>query len=124
MIEFRCWYCNKKYLVPEDRIGQRRRCRCGRRIKVPRYDGGSSRARTLGEWLIEAGIYGGGLSLLCMAVACGLAGRGFGPRLVSVYFVLICGTVGFLAGAFGGERVIDWVGQRIRNWEDDRRYGP
>jgi|GEM_PF-2778380 len=123
MIEFRCWFCHRKYLVSEDKIGKRRICSCGRRINVPRFDGGSSRARTLGEWLIEAIIYGGGLSLLCMAVACGLGGRGFNPRLVNVYFVLVCGAVGFLAGALGGETVIDWVGRRIRKWEDDRRYG-
>ena len=123
MIGFRCWYCNKKYSVAEDRAGQRKPCTCGRRIKVPRYTGGSSRSRTASEFLVEAVVYGGGLGLLCMLLGFAAGSRAFGPSPATVILVAGCGLGGFVVGALGGERVIDWVGRRIRGWEDDRRYG-
>lgn len=124
MIEYRCWYCNKNYLVSESRIGERKRCTCSRWIKVPRYSGGSSRSRKFWEFVIEGTVYGGGLAIFCMMLAVLLGRRAFGLSPAYFWFIGGCGMFGFLAGLFGGERVIDWVGRRIRNWEEDRRYGP
>ena len=117
MIRFRCWYCNKAYGMDDARAGERFRCACGHRAKVPRRTGGSSRARTLTDWLVEVVVYGG----------CGAAlGFGLGVLLLSRMpllrrgkeIVLVLTAVGLLAGAVFGEAGLNWVGRRIRAREE------
>ena len=60
MIQFRCWFCNKRYAVTDQRAGERLTCTCKRLLRVPRQDGGNSRARTWTDWIVEALVYGGG----------------------------------------------------------------
>ena len=115
MIQFRCWYCNKRYSVSESRDGEIIDCTCERRLKVPREDGGYCRVKTLVDWLVEALVYGGGGALL---------GLGLGLLLLRAFlrggFVLLgsCMLLGFLAGLLGGERGVNWIGQMIRDREE------
>jgi hypothetical protein len=122
MIHFRCWFCNKRYTRAESCAGQRMQCSCERPLRVPRKSNGSSRARTLADWLIEALVYGGGGGLL---------GLGFGLLIVSqipwrvleIAWIVIppLTVLGFLLGLFGGERAINWLGRLIRDQEDRQR---
>jgi hypothetical protein len=118
MIKFRCWYCNKAYSVADDRTGERLTCTCKQRVKVPRRSGGSSRARTPVEWLVESLVYGGGGALLALA----LAFFAFPvPTLGNRLWVLAGMTLGgFLLGALGGERAVNWIGRIVRDGEDRR----
>lgn len=117
MIDFRCWYCNRRYAVPEKRIGQQIACTCQRRLRVPRRSGGSSRVRSLADWCVEILVYGGGGGLLGFFVAIATV-----PRISvrSENWILIAGltVAGFLVGALGGERGINWIGRRLRGWEE------
>jgi hypothetical protein len=47
MINFRCWYCNRRYAVAEQRVGERLTCSCKSLLRVPRKSGGNCRVRTL-----------------------------------------------------------------------------
>src|SRR5258708_1521030 len=67
MIHFRCWYCNKHYSRPT--AGERIACNCGHQLRVPRRNFGNSRTKTLGDWLVEALVYGGGGALLGLGAA-------------------------------------------------------
>jgi hypothetical protein len=125
MIAFRCWYCGKGYIVPERRVGQRINCTCRHVLRVPKRDGGNSRVKTPLDWLVEAVVYGGGGAFL----GCGLAflilsqlprvtGRGLVP--IEGAWALVGGLtlLGFLFGALGGERGVNWVGRMIRAREE------
>jgi hypothetical protein len=120
MIQFRCWFCNRRYAVREDRVGERLTCSCDRPLRVPRRSGGSSRAKTPVDRLVEAVVYGG---------AGGLLGLGLAVLLLSQFHwvmwfkrswlvVLTLTAVGFAAGLLGGERGVEWLGRRIRERED------
>jgi hypothetical protein len=120
MIHFRCWYCGRTFAVAEERKGERRECSCARRLRVPARSGGSSRARTALEWVIEVVVYGGGGGLL---------GFGLGLVLVAAAPPYVLGlrrrvTVlasltlfGLLVGTFGGEAGVNWIGRMIRERE-------
>ena len=126
MIQFRCWFCNKYYAVKESRIGEVLTCTCKRRLRVPKTSGGNCRARTAVDWLVETVVYGGAGGLLGVGLGVALlaqAGRvGDSTRFVGVYsagFVMSgLGLLGFLAGLFGGERGINWIGRMIRKHEE------
>lgn len=117
MIQFRCWYCNKCYAVADARARERFACSCGRRVRVPRRSGGSSRARSPTDWVVEVVVYGG----------CGaLLGFGLGVLILSRIPIfrktkeLVIGltVLGFLAGTLFGEAGLNWVGRRIREREE------
>jgi hypothetical protein len=113
MILFRCWYCNKTYSVAERRVGERLTCTCRQLLRVPARSGGNSRVRTVTDWLVEATVYGGGGTLLGGGLGVLTLGRVVGLRRG---WLLIAGlaAAGFLAGVFGGERGVNWVGRMIR----------
>jgi hypothetical protein len=120
MIFFRCWYCGRTFAVADERKGERRECTCGRRLRVPSRSGGSSRARTAADWLIEIVVYGGGGALL---------GFGLGLMLVAAAPPYVLGLrrrvlilagltlFGLLVGTFGGEAGVNWIGRMIRERE-------
>ena len=122
MIHCRCWYCDKSYMMAEARAGERVDCKCGRAFRVPKTSGTAGRVRGAADWAVEILVYGGGGA----ALGCGLGlvivtqifGRlgvrlGLGWELVAVTTV-----AGLLAGTFGGERGVNWLGRLIRARED------
>ncbi len=119
MIDFRCWYCNKRLRLADERAGERLVCTCRQRLRVPRKSGGSSRDKTLADRGIELLVYGGGGALLGLLLAIVILSRirivGFGE---STWLLLVgLPALGFLLGAFGGERGVNWVGRVIRGRE-------
>src|SRR5262245_10183435 len=90
MIQFRCWYCRRRYSLPESRIGERLTCSCTRRLRVPKRSGGSSRTKTAVDWLVEALVYGGGGALL---------GLGLALLVISQTPVFLSGRLGWLLAA-------------------------
>jgi hypothetical protein len=120
MIRFRCWYCGRRYAMPEKRVGENLVCGCERRLRVPRRNDGSSRARTLADWCVELTVYGGGGALLGFLLAVVILSR---LRLVLPFrsgggwLIVGCTLAGFLAGGLGGERGVNWVGRLIRERE-------
>jgi hypothetical protein len=119
MIQFRCWYCNKRYAVPEHRIGERLTCTCQRLLRIPRRSGGNCRARTAADWLVEIVVYAGSGGLLGLGLALVILSRWRYVVELTGAWALIAGLTlaGFLAGLFGGERGINWVGRMIRERE-------
>ena len=119
MILFRCWFCNKHYSVADERVGQRFVCTCERRVRVPRRCRGDSRDKTLGDWVIEFFVYGGGGAFLGAGLGLVIAGQvysrfgnlGVRPGL----FIAGLAAAGLLIGTLGGERGINWIGRRIRD---------
>jgi hypothetical protein len=70
MIEFRCWYCNRRRKEPKVRFGERITCGgCGYPLRVPRCTGGNCRIRTLTDLLVENLVYGGFGALMGMIPA-------------------------------------------------------
>jgi hypothetical protein len=116
MIQFRCWFCNKAYRMPEQRVGERLTCSCKRLLRVPRQSGGNSRARTLTAWLVEGLVYGGGGALLGFGLSLLIVSRAVRSRYGWVVIVA-CTVLGFFAGLFGGERGVNLVGRMIRDRE-------
>lgn len=122
MIQFRCWYCGRSYLVADERRGERRECGCGRQLRVPPRSGGNSKARSAVDWLIEIVVYGGGGALLGLGLGLLLVGSvppvpvGAGvPR--RALLLAGCAVGGLLVGTFGGEAGINWIGRLIRRRE-------
>jgi hypothetical protein len=122
-IAFRCWYCGRRYVIAPERAGQRLTCGCRHRLRVPRRSGGSSRARTPAEWLLEFVVYGGGGALLGLGLALLIVSQlRFVMRFGSVKWTIVLLTVaGGLVGGLGGERGINWLGRLIRGWEERQR---
>jgi hypothetical protein len=120
MIQFRCWYCNRRYSVADNRAGDRLTCGCQRKVRVPAHSGGNSRVRTAVDWLVETVVYGGGGALLGFGLAILLLAklRYLAPVLDGWTAILVLTAVGFLAGFLGGERGVNWVGGMIRARED------
>jgi hypothetical protein len=123
VIRFRCWYCNKRHAVDDERIGELRTCTCERRIRVPKRNGGPCRVRTPIDYLVEGIVYGGGGALL---------GLGLGLLIVAsvwrfwyrdmwgaLILVPVLTLVGFCVGLFGGEAGVNWIGRMIRDQEDN-----
>lgn len=120
-IQFRCWYCNKRYAVAENRARQLIDCTCQRRLRVPRRSGGSSRYRTPLDWFLEITLYGGGGALLGFGLAVLILSQAL--RVVRAPYVTwaIISTftlAGLLVGIIGRERGVEWIGRIIRNRED------
>jgi hypothetical protein len=127
MIHFRCPCCNRRYEVPAKKIGEKQLCVCGEMIRVPAYSGGSARYRTPGERLIEIVVYGcgGAILLFCLGLMPVYAlGRWFALAnpftLLGWRSVLSVAAAGFLIGALGGEKGIDWIGRKIRDHDPSR----
>ena len=129
MVEFRCWYCNRKHTMPQKGIGKTIHCACGSALRVPRYSGGECRIKTLADWAVEAVVYGGGGALICgglafLFIAALLPGGGFGGSGVSFFeigwiVIAVFTAIGFLLGLVFGERGIGWIGRLIRRVETD-----
>jgi hypothetical protein len=87
---------------------------------VPARSGGSSRARTAVDWLIEVVVYGGGGAVLGLGL--GLVLVAAAPPYVLGFWrrVVILGAtalLGLLLGTFGGEAGVNWLGRMIRERE-------
>jgi hypothetical protein len=118
MIEFRCWYCNRKHTMPQKGIGKTIRCSCSSELRVPRHSGGKCRVKTLADWAVEALVYGGGGALLRLGLAllilAGLLRFLFIQSTTGAWIVLLpLPLLGFLLGLLGGERAINWIGRII-----------
>ena len=109
MILFRCWFCNRSYAKPDEQAGARFQCTCGRRVKVPRRAGGSSKTRSLTDWLLEALVYGGACALIGFALSIAIFAR--------LPFVRRPAEV-IAAFTLFGERGINWLGQKLRDREN------
>jgi hypothetical protein len=123
MIQFRCWFCNKRYVVSEEDIAQRITCTCTRLLKVPKRSHGNSRVKTAMDWLVEVLVFGLGGALLGFGLAVLILSQWPGSDLPflfldSWYFFATLTVLGFLAGLLGGERGVNWLGQRIRDREN------
>ena len=116
MIQFRCWFCNRAYARPDEAAGARFECGCGRRAKVPRRSGGSSKVRSPLDWLVESVVYGGAGALIGFVLSVALFARIPVRRPLEV--TLAVTAFGFLAGVLFGERGINWIGQRLRDREN------
>lgn len=119
MIEFRCWYCNKKYAKREEHIGERFPCACKNLLRVPKRNGGNCRVKTAMDWLVEAVVYGGAGALLGLGLSLLIVGRFrmLGPRQGWMLIPMLT-LVGFVAGLLGGEAGINWIGRMIREREN------
>lgn len=119
-IHYRCWYCNRGYAAEPARVGEVRACACGQRLRVPRRSGGSSRARTAVDWLVEGLVYGTGGAALGFGLAVGVAGQFLVVPVPGARRTLIAGltVAGFLAGLFGGEPAVNWLGRTLRDRAD------
>ena len=95
-------------------------CSCNHLLKVPKESGGRNKVLRPIDWLIESVIYGGGGALLGLGLGLLIVSRlpffrhGGGWKMIAGLTV-----VGFLAGTFGGERGVNWVGRMIRAREED-----
>ncbi len=95
--------------------------RLRRTIRVPKRSGGNCRVRTLGDWLIEMVLCGGGGAFLGACLAVVIISRFrflISPDLGGGYLVAGLTLLGFLAGTFGGVRGIEWIGRKIRDREN------
>jgi hypothetical protein len=123
MIRFRCWYCNRWYAKAREQIGQRFTCNCKHTLKVPKRNGGSCRYRTPVDWLVQWLVCGGGGAFLGFLLALFLITQSPGRLFSNRMWMLLAGLplAGLLIGLFGGERGIDWIGDRIREREQNYR---
>ena len=99
MIRFRCWYCNRAYLVADSRIGERLVCSCTWRIRVPKVDDGNSRYRSALDFFVEWVVYGGGGGLL--GFLAGFALSVFGPGDPSYDGSAALGFLGLVGAGLG-----------------------
>jgi hypothetical protein len=137
VIEFRCWYCNRRHMAPKSRIGERITCACQYPLRVPARNGGACRIKTGVDRFLEAAVYGGGGGLIGFCL--GVLVLGIGGDLLRLYpfglpiprdwqltgfLVLLWATlavptlIGALIGLLGGERGINWIGRLWRGMED------
>jgi hypothetical protein len=121
MIQFKCWYCDRRYSKSDEKIGQRFTCSCKFVLKVPKRSGGSCRVRSIADWLVQILVCGGGGALLGFGLALLIASRTGLVRVGYVSIGLFAGLpiVGFLAGVITGERGLEWLGRLIREREKD-----
>lgn len=117
MIQFRCWFCNRAYAKPDEAAGARFECGCGRRAKVPKRSGGSSRVRAPLDWFVEAVVYGGAGALIGFGLSIAIFSRI--PLLRRPSEAIFAFTAfGFVVGVLFGERGINWIGQKLRDREN------
>jgi hypothetical protein len=118
VINFRCWFCNRAYTKPDDLARKRFACGCGRRVKVPKRSGGSSKTRSLTDWIVETLIYGGACAVFAFGLSFVIVARL--PFFRRDFTPVIVGTlVGLVAGAIFGERAINYIGQKLRDRENE-----
>jgi hypothetical protein len=120
LINFRCWKCRRKYAKSSEKIGTQFTCSCDYVLRVPKTDGGNSRVKTVADYVVEAALCGGGGALLGFCLAVFILSRSWlVGRWWSLVFVagstIGCGLIGF----FGGEHAIDYIGDMIRQEEQD-----
>jgi hypothetical protein len=114
MIQFRCWRCHRKYAKDEAKIGEKFTCSCESVLRVPKRTDGNCRVKTFVDRLVEAVVCGGGGAFLGFGLAVLIL-----SRLPIRSWLIIPGLTiaGGIAGLFGGERGIDWIGNMIRDKE-------
>ena len=117
MISFRCWFCNRAFVKPDEQARTRFECSCGRRVKVPKRSGGSSKAFSPLDWLLEAVIYGGAGALVGFGLSVAILSRLFVFRRPAEV-ILAATAFGFVIGTLFGERGINWIGQKLRDREN------
>lgn len=117
MIDFRCWHCHRRYMLPEQRIGETLTCSCKNLLRVPKHNYGKCRVKTITDRIVEVVLYGGGGAFLGLGLALLIMSRWRG--LILRGWVIIVGFIlaGFVAGSLGGERGLDWIGRLIRERE-------
>jgi hypothetical protein len=120
MIQFRCWYCLKRYKMAESRIGDHFVCTCKSPLRIPKRDGGDCRVKMPWDWVVEIIVYGGGGAVLGFGLAVLILAqlRFGGLYVIGMPFTAGLTLMGFLFGLFGGERGINWVGRVIREREE------
>jgi|ERR1043165_707000 hypothetical protein len=121
MIEFRCWWCRRRYNVKANHVGERITCSsCKNLLRVPKRSGGNCRVKSVVDWIVETLVCGGGGALLGFCISLLTLTGLFGMVWVEVAWFLIVGftCVGLVAGLLFGERGIDWLGNIIRNLEN------
>jgi hypothetical protein len=119
MIEFRCWYCNRRFAKSEKRIGERFTCNCKRMLRVPKRNGGNCRVKTPVDWIVESVVYGGGGAFLGFGFAVLCVSRVPARAVHSIPIIAALTVFGFFFGLFGGEPGINWIGRLIRGSEYD-----
>lgn len=117
MIAFRCWFCNRAYARPDDVVGMRFECGCGRRVKVPKRSNGSSKVRSPLDWLVESVVYGGAGALIGFVLSIAIFARIPLVRRPSEVTLALT-AFGLLLGVLFGERGINWIGQKFRDREN------
>jgi hypothetical protein len=117
MIQFRCWFCNRGFYKPDETAGTKFECGCGRRVKIPRKSGGSSKSHSLLDWLVESLVYGGAGALIGFVLSIAIFSRiplVRKPTEVTLAFT----AAGLLSGVLFGERGINWIGRKLRDREN------
>lgn len=116
-IWFRCWYCNRGFTATADRVGAVMPCPCGHRVRVPRRSGGNSRHRSVLDWLVEGLVYGGAGAAMGFGLGWVLLTQFQLVRVPGLRGLLLpaLSVAGFLAGLFGGEPAINWMGRTLRD---------
>jgi hypothetical protein len=117
VIQFRCWFCNRAYLKPDEQAGAKFECGCGHRAKVPKRSGGSSKTRSLLDWLVESLVYGGTGALIGFVLSIMIFSRIPLVRRPSEAVAAFT-AFGLLVGVLFGERGINWIGQKLRDREN------
>lgn len=119
MIQFRCWYCGRRFLKSDEQVGSYLTCSCQHLLRVPRRSGGRSQVKTLLDRLVEGIVYGGGGALLGLGLSLLILsqGRGLLPTRRTGALLAALTLFGFLAGLLGGERGVNYVGRLIRERE-------
>jgi hypothetical protein len=116
VIQFRCPCCGKRYARPEAQVGVKFACTCKERLRVPKRSGASARCRTLGDLCIEFAVYGTGGGILGFLLGVVIVSRVYFVRSRWMLVVVLT-LAGFLAGGFGGEAGVNWIGKMIRERE-------
>ena len=121
-VRYRCWYCNREYDSPIEKIRQILKCSCGRQLRVPRKKNGSSKYLSLRERVIEFVAYGVSGALLFGLLGYFLFFRfgGIGIRPGRVIGILDFSLMMGLICGLGGERVVNWIGRILRERENQR----
>jgi hypothetical protein len=119
MIQFRCWYCNRRYLKSEEQTGQCFPCSCKHPLRVPKHNDGNCRVKNGTDRLVEAVVYGGGGGLLGFGLGVVILSQARGVMQYPLGWFVVTGLTlfGFLGGLLGGEAGVNWVGQMIRERE-------